>query len=145
MDFSKLSKEEVVNQLIKTEAELKQTKQVYAEQLAEMELSQVALLEQEQNFREIFNSTYDAIIIHDSATGDIIDVNKTMPISLLPRMMTTAIFLQKRYLKHSLKLKYPGQERGKKPLTFAETTNQCHSYLWILKCPKWMDWKLRGK
>jgi len=73
-----LSKEEVVNQLIKTEAELKQTKQVYAEQLAEMELSQVALLEQEQNFREIFNSTYDAIIIHDSATGDIIDVNKTM-------------------------------------------------------------------
>jgi|GEM_PF-434248 len=78
MDFSKLSKEEVVNQLIKTEAELKQTKQVYAEQLAEMELSQVALLEQEQNFREIFNSTYDAIIIHDSATGDIIDVNKTM-------------------------------------------------------------------
>ncbi len=37
-----------------------------------------ALAVSEQNFREIFNSTPDAIFIHDAETGEIIDVNDTV-------------------------------------------------------------------
>lgn len=37
-----------------------------------------ALRESEERYREIFNSTSDAMFIHDSATGMVIDVNNTM-------------------------------------------------------------------
>ncbi len=37
-----------------------------------------ALQESEQNYREIFNSINEAILIHDSATGRILDVNEPM-------------------------------------------------------------------
>lgn len=37
-----------------------------------------ALAVSEQNFREIFNSTSEAIFIHDAETGEIIDVNNTV-------------------------------------------------------------------
>lgn len=37
-----------------------------------------SLFESERNYREIFNSTTDAIFIHDTMTGKIIDVNNTM-------------------------------------------------------------------
>ena len=36
------------------------------------------LQESERNYREIFNSTSDAIFIHDAVTGEIIDVNDSM-------------------------------------------------------------------
>lgn len=36
------------------------------------------LSETERNYQEIFNSTYEAILIHDSATGRILDVNDAM-------------------------------------------------------------------
>ncbi|HUX53276.1 MAG TPA: PAS domain S-box protein [Williamwhitmania sp.] len=78
MDFSELSKEEIINQLLTIEAKLESTEQLHAEQLAKMELAQAILLEQEQNFREIFNSTRDAIFIHDGKTGAILEVNDTM-------------------------------------------------------------------
>jgi|GEM_PF-689847 len=32
----------------------------------------------ERNYREIFNSTYEAIFLHDAATGNILDVNEAM-------------------------------------------------------------------
>ena len=35
-----------------------------------------ALKKSERNYREIFNSTYDAILVHDRATGDVVDVNE---------------------------------------------------------------------
>lgn len=78
MDFSEQSKEEIINQLLKIEAELESTKQLHGEQMAIMEQAQATLLEQEQNYREIFNSTRDAIFIHDGETGAILDVNDTM-------------------------------------------------------------------
>ncbi|WP_256623304.1 PAS domain S-box protein [Methanolobus chelungpuianus] len=40
--------------------------------------TQEALLEREKNYREIFNSTGEAIFIHDAATGKIIDLNDAM-------------------------------------------------------------------
>jgi PAS domain S-box-containing protein len=36
------------------------------------------LIESERNYREIYNSSSDAIFLHDSETGHIIDVNQTM-------------------------------------------------------------------
>ncbi len=36
------------------------------------------LEEKERNYREIFNSTRDAIFVHDIETGEILDVNQTM-------------------------------------------------------------------
>ncbi|MDN5310224.1 MAG: two-component system, sensor histidine kinase and response regulator [Methanolobus sp.] len=40
--------------------------------------TQESLLEREKNYREIFNSTSEAIFIHDAVTGQIIDVNDAM-------------------------------------------------------------------
>jgi PAS domain S-box-containing protein len=40
-------------------------------------LDEAALQESEKNYREIFNSTSEAIVIHDAGTGKIIDVNET--------------------------------------------------------------------
>ena len=39
---------------------------------------ETALLESEQNYREIFNSTNEAILLHEIVTGKILDVNKAM-------------------------------------------------------------------
>jgi PAS domain S-box-containing protein len=36
-----------------------------------------ALRASEQNYREIFNATSDAVLVHDAATGAILDVNQT--------------------------------------------------------------------
>jgi PAS domain S-box-containing protein len=36
------------------------------------------LIENERNYREVFNSTSDAIFIHDAEDGSIVDVNQTM-------------------------------------------------------------------
>jgi PAS domain S-box-containing protein len=41
-------------------------------------LSEQNLIESERNYREIYNSSSDAIIIHDAESGNIIDVNHTM-------------------------------------------------------------------
>ncbi|MFP7755539.1 ABC transporter substrate-binding protein [Thermodesulfobacteriota bacterium B35] len=43
-----------------------------------VELRTVELAQSEQRFREIFNSTSDALFVHDPETGDIRDVNQTM-------------------------------------------------------------------
>jgi PAS domain S-box-containing protein len=37
-----------------------------------------ALRKSEQNYREIFNATHDAICVHDAATGEILNVNQAM-------------------------------------------------------------------
>jgi PAS domain S-box-containing protein len=37
-----------------------------------------ALLESERNYRDIFNTTSDALFIHEISTGDILDVNESM-------------------------------------------------------------------
>ena len=46
--------------------------------ITEREQAEKALRASEQNFREIFNSTAEAIFIHDTETGKIVDVNDTM-------------------------------------------------------------------
>lgn len=46
--------------------------------ITEARLSEKQLIESERNYREIYNSTTDAIIIHDEDSGRIIDVNDTM-------------------------------------------------------------------
>ncbi len=48
------------------------------EDITERKQAQAALIESERNYREIFNATSDAIFIHDSASGIIIDVNESM-------------------------------------------------------------------
>ncbi len=40
--------------------------------------SENKLVESERNYREIYNSSSDAILIHDAKTGKIVDVNQTM-------------------------------------------------------------------
>ncbi len=40
--------------------------------------SELKLIESERNYREIYNSSSDAILIHDAHTGKVIDVNQTM-------------------------------------------------------------------
>lgn len=45
--------------------------------ITERKRAEAALRESEQNYREIFNASNDAIFIHDAVTGDILDVNKT--------------------------------------------------------------------
>lgn len=46
--------------------------------ISEQKFIESALIIGEQNYREIFNSSADAIFIHDAKTGQIIDVNETM-------------------------------------------------------------------
>lgn len=46
--------------------------------VTEKKQSELKLLESERNYREIYNSSTDAIIIHDAVTGKIVDVNQTM-------------------------------------------------------------------
>ncbi len=77
-ELPELSNEDYQQQLRQLQQELAATKLLHAEQMAKMEQTQLALLEQEQNFREIFNANRDAIFIHDSTTGAIVDVNDTM-------------------------------------------------------------------
>lgn len=57
--------------LLSTQTEL-------ARQLETVSEAQKALQESERNYREIFHSTNDAFIIHDLASGAILDVNKAM-------------------------------------------------------------------
>jgi PAS domain S-box-containing protein len=45
--------------------------------ITELKQAEAAVRESEQNYHEIFNATNDAIFIHDAATGDILDVNRT--------------------------------------------------------------------
>ncbi len=46
--------------------------------ITERKLAEEALRESEKNYRIIFNSTNEAIFIHDAATGKILDVNDSM-------------------------------------------------------------------
>lgn len=46
--------------------------------ITEKKQASIKLIESERNYREIYNTTSDAIVIHDSETGKIIDVNQTM-------------------------------------------------------------------
>jgi len=68
----------MVANLSETTEELHQTNQNLKEQIAERSLTEKALKESEQNYREIFNATNEAIFLHDSSNGDILDVNQTM-------------------------------------------------------------------
>ena len=58
--------------------ELSRTNKKLKAKIAEHMLTEKALKESEENYREIFNATNEAIFIHDSATGVILDVNQTM-------------------------------------------------------------------
>jgi len=44
----------------------------------QQEQTEKALQRSEQNYREIFNATNEAIFLHDAATGQVLDVNDTM-------------------------------------------------------------------
>ncbi len=46
--------------------------------ISDLKRAELAIRTSEQNFREIFNSTTEAIFIHDAETGQIIDVNERM-------------------------------------------------------------------
>lgn len=45
--------------------------------ITERKRAEAALRESEQNYREIFNASNDAIFLHDTVTGEILDMNKT--------------------------------------------------------------------
>ena len=47
-------------------------------EITAMKLAAAKLSESEQNYREIFNATNDAIFVHDAATGQVLDVNDGM-------------------------------------------------------------------
>jgi PAS domain S-box-containing protein len=49
----------------------------YTNQIKDLEISNQIITEKERNYREIFNSTADAIFVHD-INGDILDVNDAM-------------------------------------------------------------------
>ncbi len=53
-------------------------KQAVEERTAALSKANKLLAESEQKYREIFNSTSDAIFIHDAKTGTILDVNQAM-------------------------------------------------------------------
>lgn len=67
MQFSALSKEELQQQV-----------NALTQKLAAIEADKAIIQDQERCLREIFNTTLDAIFIHDSSTGAIVDVNDTM-------------------------------------------------------------------
>ncbi|MFN8258240.1 MAG: PAS domain S-box protein [Bacteroidales bacterium] len=46
--------------------------------ISDLEVSNKEISEAERNYREIFNSTNEAIFIHDAETGQILDVNEIM-------------------------------------------------------------------
>ena len=50
----------------------------YLRTQAQRERAEAALQRSEQNYREIFNATNEAIFLHDAATGRVLDVNDTM-------------------------------------------------------------------
>lgn len=56
----------------------KRYEQAILEALSEIELKSKIARENAQNYMEIFNSTNEAIFIHDSVTGEIVDVNSVM-------------------------------------------------------------------
>ena len=56
---------------------MKQHRQVYLDFISDLEQSNKTISEQERNYREIFNSSTDAIFIHD-LNGKILDVNDSM-------------------------------------------------------------------
>jgi PAS domain S-box-containing protein len=44
----------------------------------QLSLREKALVESERNYRDIFNTTKDAIFLHDAESGNIVEINKTM-------------------------------------------------------------------
>ncbi len=46
--------------------------------ITERKKAEEELRESERNYHEIFNATNDPVFVHDAATGDILDVNRTM-------------------------------------------------------------------
>ncbi|MHB1050955.1 MAG: PAS domain S-box protein [Bacteroidota bacterium] len=56
----------------------KRAELILVNDVTERQRIEEALLESEKNYREIFNSTNEAIFIHDAATGMITDVNDAM-------------------------------------------------------------------
>lgn len=48
------------------------------EEITALKQAELALKQTEQNYREIFNATNEAIFLHDAQTGAVLDVNDTM-------------------------------------------------------------------
>ena len=68
----------MVSDLSKITEELIETNHDLEKQINERIVSEKALKKSEQNYREVFNGTNEAIFIHDSLNGAILDVNRTM-------------------------------------------------------------------
>lgn len=58
-------------------AQVRQHTRELEEQVHELERARQKLAESEQRFRSIFNTTGDALFIHDLTTGQILDINQT--------------------------------------------------------------------
>jgi PAS domain S-box-containing protein len=58
--------------------ELGRLGQTFDAMARKLSLRERALIESEQNYREIFNTTKDAIFVHDAESGSIIEINKTV-------------------------------------------------------------------
>jgi PAS domain S-box-containing protein len=67
-----------IRELSSLVAELNRINRKLKAEIAERLLMEKALKKSEANYREIFNATSEAIFIHDSTTGVILDVNQTM-------------------------------------------------------------------
>lgn len=60
-----------------TGGELGKLGQTFDTMASQLLVREQALVESERNYRSIFDTTKDAIFVHDAETGEIIDVNKT--------------------------------------------------------------------
>jgi PAS domain S-box-containing protein len=61
-----------------TRADMAVALKALEKEIAERERADEALRKSEENYREIFNATSEAIFIHDAASGEILDVNRPM-------------------------------------------------------------------
>jgi PAS domain S-box-containing protein len=58
--------------------ELGRLGQTFDKMARQLLLREQALVESERNYRDIFNTTKDALFVHDAGTGNIIEINKTV-------------------------------------------------------------------
>ncbi len=61
-----------------TGGELGRLGQTFDKMALQLSLREQALVESERNYRDIFNTTKDAIFVHDAGSGNIIEINKTV-------------------------------------------------------------------
>jgi len=90
--------------------------------------AEFAVLENERNYREIFNSSNDAIFIHDAKTGRIQDVNNTM----LRMFRTTYKNALTKGLMHFSHRESPyDEEHAKQYIDRAFATGEAQQFTWL--------------